>query len=433
MNFTTPSAEFRDPIHGYIYASEVERTVIDTGVFQRLRRIRQLAGAHLTYPGAQHSRFEHSVGAMHLAGLSGLSLMSKTAMTEDDIQQMRLAALLHDVGHGAFSHLFEEVMSEKRGITHEQMTERVLKETELKDVLSSAGYGSNDIIELALGRPSRKPQFMSETVGGGLSVDIMDYLLRDSYFTGVEYGRIDVHRIINSYEVMNDKLALDSAALYAFEAFIISRYEMFKAVYFHRTVRAAEIMLVRAMGLADDFLHITDTSDLSHYLSLTDEVVLFQLLSLDPRKNRQLEEAKKLAVGYANRKLWKCVFEKTVHRKDRLIERIFSQKGIRDQIASQIADEAGVDANQILIDVPTTPSVPFTSARESLETLALMTKGAEGRRYQTISVNELPLVSAITGFVDILRVYTPAEFRERVEAAAESFFGKEGFMTKISV
>lgn len=432
MGFTTAAAQIRDPIHGYIYASEVEKSVIDTAVFQRLRRIRQLAGAHLTYPGAQHSRFEHAVGAMHLSGLSGLSLMSKTAMTEDDIQLMRLAALLHDVGHGPFSHLFEEVMTEKRGVTHEDMTERVLKQTELNDILSSAGYSSNDIADLALGRPSGKPQFMNDAIGGGLSVDIMDYLLRDSYFTGVEYGKVDVHRIINSYEVMNDRLAVDSAALYAFEAFIIARYEMFKAVYFHRTVRAAEIMLVRAMELADDFLGLTDASDLNHYLSLTDEVVLSRLLNLDS-KNRQLEQAKNLAAGYANRQLWKCVFEKTVHRKDDFIQRIFSQKGIRDQIASQIAAEGGVGVDQVLVDVPTTPSVPFTSARESLDTLVLVTKGAEGRRYQTISVGELPLVSAITGFVDILRVYTPAESRNRVETAAESFFGKEGFMTKISV
>lgn len=113
--------EITDPIHKYIRFTEAEKKIIDTKIFQRLRRIRQLAGAHLVYPSAQHSRFEHSLGTMHLAGLAGEVMFSKNYICEEDIQKLRLAALLHDVGHGPFSHLFEEVMANKNSMSHEDL------------------------------------------------------------------------------------------------------------------------------------------------------------------------------------------------------------------------------------------------------------------------------------------------------------------------
>ena len=218
------AAEIRDPVHGYVYATEAEKAVIDNPVFQRMRRIRQLSGAHLTYPGAQHTRFEHMIGAMHLAGLASQSLLAKIPLSKEELQEIRLAALLHDVGHGPFSHLFEEVMTEKNGLTHEDMTMRIVKSSEVGMILRGHGYDPEKMASFAVGLSPTRPTYMNDLIGGGLSVDIMDYLLRDSYFTGVEYGKVDVHRIINSFEVVEDRLALNHAALYAFEALLIARY-----------------------------------------------------------------------------------------------------------------------------------------------------------------------------------------------------------------
>ncbi|MCP8319155.1 MAG: HD domain-containing protein [Candidatus Methylarchaceae archaeon HK01B] len=424
--------EIRDPVHGYIHITDVERETIDTSIFQRLRRIRQLAGANLTYPGAQHTRFEHSLGTMYLAGLAGSSLSSKTHITEDDIQELRLSALLHDVGHGPFSHLFEEALTEKKDITHEDISQRIIRETEIKDVIEKHGFDSKDISELALGLSPKIPRFMNEIIAGGLSVDIMDYLLRDSYFTGVEYGRVDVHRLINSFEIVDERLAIDQAALYAFEAFTIARYEMFKAVYFHKTVRAAQAMLIRSIILADDGLNFTDVGDLKNYLRLTDESTLAKLIDLEP-KSRELNQAKQLAIGYRDRRLIKCVFEKIVHRKDRFIERILNQKSIRDKISIGIADEAGVDPDMIFFDVPTTPSVPYTSSRQSLSYITLVHKTSEGISYETVPIKDLALVGAIMGYMDIIRIYTQAEHRSKAEKAVEAFFGREGYSTKVSM
>ncbi|MEM2883616.1 MAG: HD domain-containing protein [Nitrososphaerales archaeon] len=426
-------AEIRDPVHGYISVTEVEKAIMDLPVFQRLRRIRQLAGAHLTYPGAQHSRFEHSLGTLHLCGIAVNMLAQKTPLTEEGAQEVRLAAMLHDLGHGPFSHVIEEVMVERRGITHEDVTKRVIKETEVKDVVNRYGFDVEVLSEFSLGLSPARPKFLNEVVGGGLSVDIMDYLLRDSYFTGVEYGKIDAHRIINSFEVVQDHLALDQAALYAFEALMVARYEMFRAVYFHRTVRAAELMLIRSFTLADDYLNITDTTDLTKYLSQADETLLEELVRLDTHGRSDLKKAKELALAYKNRSLLKCVFEKLIHRKDQLMERLFSQKRIREEIASKIASEANISPEDVYIDVPTTPSVPYTSDRKALTSIILATRTQAGLTHHDIRLDQLPLVGAISGFFDILRVYTSHSERRRVQEAAERFFGKEGYVTKISM
>ena len=131
-----PFLDIVDPIHNFIRVYETELKIIDSAIFQRLRRIRQLSGAHLTYPSAQHSRFEHSLGVMHIAGQAANALKEKGLLNPDQIQNIRLAALLHDVGHGPFSHLFEEVLQEKRKISHEEMGKNIILKSEIGDTLS---------------------------------------------------------------------------------------------------------------------------------------------------------------------------------------------------------------------------------------------------------------------------------------------------------
>jgi HD superfamily phosphohydrolase len=427
-------AEIRDPIHGYIKITEEERELIDSVFVQRLRRIHQLAGAYLVYPGGVHSRFEHVIGTMHVSGLVGQSVADKAGLHDDDIQELRIAGLLHDVGHGPFSHLFEEVLTEKTDLTHEDLSQRIVSESVIGDILRRNGHQPSRISKLCVGKARARP-FMNQVIAGGLSADMMDYLLRDTYFTGVEYGKVDIQRVIDSLDVSEDgRLMLERAALYAFEALLIARYEMFKAVYFHRTVRAAELMLAHSMTLADDELHLTDLSRIEKILRLTDEVVLQQLADLNPR-TPELEMAQRLAANYMQRRLVKCVFEKVMQRKDRTIQRVFSKKRVRDELASDIAQRAHVEPSDIYIDVPNTPSVPYTYERQAFKSITLFSNDALAgrRRTENVPINELPLVGSITGFMDILRVYTFPDQRSKVAAAVEAIFGKEDFMSRISV
>jgi HD superfamily phosphohydrolase len=403
--------EITDPVHRYISFSAVERDLIDTSVFQRLRRIRQLAGAHLVYPSAQHSRFEHSLGTMHIAGYAGESLLRKGFIdSEDNLQELRLAALLHDVGHGPFSHLFEEVLESKCNMTHEDIGKKVILESEISDVLSRHGYTPSDICSLSFGES--RSGFLNEIIAGSLSADIMDYLPRDSLFTGAEYGKIDYHRLIASFEVVaTGHLAINKSALYSFESMLISRYEMFKAVYFHKTVRSAEVMLLHSLAQADNHLQITKIS-LDEFLSLTDEITLEQICSFDKNDN-----ASKLAKDYRDRRLLKCVYEKFLHKRDRLYNKM-SVKTL-EELRLRICDVAGVNENTVFVDASIAPSMPLTPSKEEINSIILVDKEWA---YDT-PISEIPVINSIIGFLDMLRIYTTADSRNAVTSTIHKVLG----------
>ncbi len=403
-----------DPIHDFITVYKHELDIIDTPVFQRLRRIRQLAGAHLVYPGAQHSRFEHSLGTMHIASQAATMLKEKKYLDSDDVANLRLAALLHDIGHGPFSHLFEEVLQKKKRISHEQMGEKLILKSEIGDLITKAGFDKGFVSKLAFG--NSKYQFMNEIISGGLSADMMDYLLRDGYFTGAEHAKVDFMRIINSLDVHNKKLSLDRSALYSFESIMISRYQMFKAVYFHKTVRAAEVMLLESMLLADNELKLT-TNDLKKYVMLTDEFVISKLVSL-PQKNSELKRARQLATEYQERRLLKCVYEK-------IFTRPRMGKVNASELQSDIAKKSKVDEAEIFVDISKTPSIPLSPAKKESQSIVLTSKkGKSPKEAYELPISEIPLVSAISGFMDMLRVYTRQQFRKKVEMAAQAILGE---------
>jgi HD superfamily phosphohydrolase len=407
--------EIVDPIHDFIRIYESEIKIIDTPIFQRLRRIRQLAGAHLVYPGAQHSRFEHSLGVTHVAGQAATVLKDKGFLNSDDIANLRMGGLLHDLGHGPFSHLFEEVLQKRKKISHEEIGKKIILQTEIGDLLSKSGFNKKFLAELSFG--NSKQQFMNEIISGGLSADMMDYLPRDGYFTGAEHAKIDFKRIIQSLDVHEKKLSLDKSALYSFESMMISRYQMFKAVYYHKTVRSAEVMLIESMSLADNELDLTSTN-LDNYIKLTDEFVISKLISL-PEKSSDLRRARQLAKDYQERRLLKCVFEKILARHD-LIGKIKTS-----DIKKQISNKSKVDQSEIFIDVSMTPSIPLTPSKKESESIILTSKkGTLSKEAYELPISEIPLVSAISGFMNILRVYTTQKNRKKVEIAAQIILGE---------
>jgi len=405
--------EITDPIHDFIRLNKTEHKIIDTPVFQRLRRIKQLSGAHLIYPGAQHTRFEHSLGVLHIASMAATSLHAKGIMSNDDIQNIRFAALLHDIGHGPFSHLFEEVLQRKKQISHEEIGKQIILKSEIGDIITSSGYNKKLIHNLAVGQG--KLQFMNEIVTGALSADMMDYLLRDGYFTGAEHAKIDHNRLTHSLDVYGKKLALDSSALVNFETMMISRFQMFKAVYFHKTVRSGEVMLLEAMSLADDELGLSSL-DMNEYVKLTDEVILEKLISL-PEKNLELKAARKIATDYQDRKLFKCVFERSLSGKS------LSKKRL-DEIKQKIAKKSKINPNQIFIDTSTTSSIPLTPSKKESKSIILTKKDGKKTIAKEIPISEIPLVSSMSKVMNILRVYTPASYRKKIEIATRSIQGE---------
>ena len=246
---------YRDPVHNIIPLRDDSAEgrlmirLIDAPEFQRLRRIKQLGLGLYTYQGAEHSRFTHSLGALHLITRILNRLGEAYSITSEDRAAVRAAALLHDVGHGPFSHAMEKLL----GVRHEQLTMLAVtsEETELHKTLTSHSaklpHRVASIIE-----GSFKPSALAQLVSSQLDVDRMDYLLRDSLMTGAKYGLFDLEWIINALQIdeADDRIYVAARGIFAVEEYLQARYYMFRQVYFHRTLRSAEAVLRSALGRA---------------------------------------------------------------------------------------------------------------------------------------------------------------------------------------
>jgi HD superfamily phosphohydrolase len=249
------TASFRDPIHGFISADELETALINSRALQRLRWIRQLGMAYLVFPGAEHSRFSHVLGVMHLAGrvYDATAKASKglldTAPDSHDRRLVRAAALLHDVGHPPFSHSAEELFEEP--IDHEEMTCRLigLDEIEAAFALFGNGISGDDVVHILTQPRDSKEHLLSQIVSGELDVDKMDYLRRDSLYCGVRYGSYDLDRLLHTMVPLEDPatgdwgLGVEEGGVHALEGLVMARYYMFTQVYFNVTSKAYELHL----------------------------------------------------------------------------------------------------------------------------------------------------------------------------------------------
>lgn len=231
-----------DPVYGFVSIPYgILFDLIEHPWFQRLRRIKQLSLSHYVYPGALHTRFHHAIGALHLMIKTIEELRQKgISITDEEAEAVSIAILLHDIGHGPFSHTLEHALME---ITHEEISLLFMEELnkEFEGKLSLA-------IQIFQNKYHKK--FLSQLISGQLDMDRMDYLNRDSYFTGVHEGVISYDRIINMLNVVEDELVVEEKGIYSIEKFLIARRLMYWQVYLHKTVLSAEIMLTKILERA---------------------------------------------------------------------------------------------------------------------------------------------------------------------------------------
>ncbi len=234
-----------DPVYGFIsFRHPLVLSLVDHPYFQRLRRIAQLGLSHLVYPGAVHNRFQHAIGAMHLMQNVVDELRQKGQdISEDEEVGLIIAILLHDVGHGPFSHALEHSIAD--GVHHEVISARVMQ-------LLNEEFGGQLDTAIAIFNDHDPKRFMHQLVSGQLDMDRLDYLARDSFFSGVVEGQVGSERILKMLDVVNDELVVEEKGIYSIEKFIVARRFMYWQVYLHKTVLSAEYMLVQALRRARD-------------------------------------------------------------------------------------------------------------------------------------------------------------------------------------
>ncbi|HPJ30447.1 MAG TPA: HD domain-containing protein [Methanothrix sp.] len=377
----------RDPIHGYVELDSLATDLIDTREMQRLRWIKQLGLASLVYPGANHTRFEHSLGAYHLSGL----LARHLDLDGEEAAEIRAAALLHDVGHGPFSHVTEGALYAYLREEHEMVTDR-LKRGEVGDALANYGLKPHRIQRLIRGMTP-----LGAMVSGEVDVDRMDYLTRDAHYTGVAYGVMDYQRLMETMTIRDGDLVLEEGGIHAAESLLVSRLLMYPTVYFHHVSRIAQKMLdagVRVM--------VEDGAD--------------------PRKIRDMDDIELVAAmtsagGYPGeimgRIMTRRLFKRAVYvGRDRLESPTIIDRCREGRMAEEIAELAGVDPLLVLVDKPGLPRIAEGN-------VSIVGRDGEKRPLREVSPLVTIMESASTAAWR-LGVYTTEENRERVKKAATS-------------
>jgi HD superfamily phosphohydrolase len=415
---------YRDSVHNIIQLkTDTEEgrllvRLIDTAEFQRLRRIRQLGLAHFAYQGAEHSRFTHSLGAMHLATRILNRFKDEYGISESEALAVRCAALLHDIGHGAFSHVLESILD----FHHEDFTiEAVLSsQTEVGQVLKDYSPKLQEDVA-AIIRGDFKPFALAQLVSSQLDVDRMDYLLRDSLMTGAKYGIYDLEWIVKSVGIdrTNDRLFISAQGIYAVEDYLQARYYMFRQVYFHRTLRAAEAVLKsilrRALYLVNtghELWYAKETSfesvvagrtlSLAEHLAMDDSDFIFHIKQWQSSDDSILSD---LATRFLNRQLFKA-FDLDMPES----ERSDFVKRVREMV-----DDEGFDPSYYCIEdkAGDVPYYFYTSETETPKDLIFVEDGFSRPEYKEIS----EVSTAIKGLqkaYHIHRLCFPSELRDKV-------------------
>lgn len=326
--------QFRDPIHGFIDVSEDELKIINSAPFQRLRNIHQLATTYLVYHGAEHTRFGHSIGAMHLTSRAFNSVTQKAPnLFSDDMEEnrrktawyrqlLRIIGLTHDLGHAPFSHASEDLF--ENGQKHEDFTRKIITETEIADHICAIGskfkqeYGEAYDITPELvwmiyeGKQVTDEKFivpdflfLQSFMDGELDCDKMDYLLRDSLYCGVTYGKYDLNRFVSTLTAYKDdhtlQLAIERGGIQALEEFVLARYFMFIQVYFHKTRRYLDKVLVKSLrSILPNGKYPTEVHE---YLKWNDSRILNLIAD---------SEASEVH-AFKQREIMTCVFESKAH------------------------------------------------------------------------------------------------------------------------
>jgi len=312
----------RDPIHGYVCLSKNESGLLDTPIFQRLRRIKQLANSHLVYPSAVHSRFEHSLGVIEIA----YRIACRISSIKNDgkkIKAIRYAALLHDLGHGPFSHVFEDILARINDIdsfSHETITKDfIINDEEINSLLKD---DVDNVLNLLFEENNRYVEHC--IISGPIDADKFDYLLRDSYHAGVAYGIFDKTRMIYTLKEIKggfldskeSYLGAERGGLEAVLGMVLANYYMYESVYSHKTRRIADSMLIRSMELAlqndesierDSYIYKKNDPDFLNFYKELDDIKLLNLLL-----NSKYEKAKYIANLLYLRRLYKPIYGKDI-------------------------------------------------------------------------------------------------------------------------
>lgn len=338
-----------DSVHGSVVVEDEFVDLIETPEFQRLSGIKQLGLGYLVFPGANHTRLEHSLGTYHLA-----SLISRAIGLEGEPKKkVMAAALLHDVGHGPFSHTLEVTFNKKKGLDHMDITEKIITgeigldiegKKSISEILEKIGLEPESVASLVKESPvqywpvSREENVEGSIIHGPIDADQLDYLMRDAHYTGVAHGAIDIERLIQTLKLRENRLVIDRSGVTAAEGILVARALMYSSVYFHRTVRIAEMMLNRGV--------MEMNADMGDIYLMNDCALLEKMKSSGGFPG-------KMALSIIYRNLYKKALSVELASIDEEGRRKLAEwSESPEELGKEIASRAGANEKEVLVDIP---------------------------------------------------------------------------------
>jgi len=427
-DFSLAVPEFKtinDTVHGTIRLDPMVQDLMETLELQRLSGIRQLGLTYLVFPGANHSRIEHCIGVSHVAG----RIAEAIGIPDEERKLVMASGLLHDLGHGPFSHTLEHILSSKLSIDHMHLTQAIIlgeddnvRSEERKafpdvpripEVLEKHGVPPKQVAGLIRGpEPAggfrsprlRTKRYLGQIIHSAIDADQIDYLMRDAHYTGAAHGIIDFHRIVQTVTLHDDDLAIDRKGLPALEGMLVARALMYSSVYFHKTVRIAEQMIARAVERAN-----RDVRDVQKMV----DAELLQWLA------NQGAYQKEIALRIKYRKLYKRVWDRdrddlTDEQRAALVDLADPPK--RKRAEDAVCQRAGIPEGRVIVDIPL-PELLISEPRIAMTDVPVLDEG-KVRPFRRLS----PLGRALQArqVSDwVVMVAGDPKFRKEVGKAAE--------------
>ncbi len=399
----------RDPLWNTIRLHPTAVRIVDTAEFQRLRYIRQLGLAHLVYPGATHTRFDHALGVYHLTVTALRHLRERGGVPPEVWEGEELipyAALLHDIGHYAFSHALEELESDVPA-GHEEISRRFFQSPSLRDALSPLGLGAADRIHELIRGEATVP--LRGLVSGSLDLDKMEYLRRDARFCGVPYGEVDVDRLLQGLSLLPDpttgryEVGVHEKAVAALESLLFAKYQMFRNVYWHHGVRAATALYKRIVegAVAEGLI------DPEELVGPTDEELLYEIGRRAQEEDSEVAErlATRWLPALRHRRLPKRALELTAaDLHGRVVEDwAVGESPWKRVVEDELAEEVGLESGEVMIDFPAKRAMFQLDVLVELRDGTVQRLGAEG----IAGLVDLPRVAReLYTTARVLRVFT---------------------------
>ncbi len=402
--------KIKDPIHGYVSLTALEKEIIDLRLSQRLRYIQAPAGLSLVYPGAVTSLMGRTFGFMHMTEV----FLEYLGGDMDEVLKGRLASLLLMLTNGPWANISEEYLS-VRGIDRPKITRIIVEESKVGELVEKHGFTINEVVELIQkGIPVKGIRL--DLIHCPINPELIDDLERDSYFAGVEYAQLEFRRLFTATRIAKNKIAVERSSLFTLESYLSAAANMFEAVYFHKTVRAAELMLLRVLDEAGSQLFCLPTEDSESFLKCDDLTFLYRLLHVSPDDTEELRTANRIYDDFSKRNLIKLTSSRSISD-PAFLSRLSTADGLYE-LEKEIADDAGIDPSLVYVDFPDRASVTFYPGRFSFEDLVLFERGSTG--YEFWHATDVSLIArSFSRILKPVRVYTTRGYRPKLKKSAD--------------